>query len=152
MKPVFQEVIHEDRERGQVGDCMRAALASLLELPLHDVPHFYRDHYPDTAKAGKAYEAYLKAHGFMLMNLPCDLFLPQEWGSDVWHLIVGKLDGDQYLNDEYSHVCVGFNGRIIHDPLPGSPGLRGGPADWLAMYLVATNPAESMRQPEETTA
>lgn len=35
MKPVDQVIV----DKG-VGDCMRAAIASLLELPLDAVPHF----------------------------------------------------------------------------------------------------------------
>lgn len=45
MKPVYQREQH-DPARGVWGDCHRSALASLLELPLSDVPHF--------AKGGRA--------------------------------------------------------------------------------------------------
>ena len=35
MKPVFQSIVSSGR-----GDCFSACLASLLELPIHDVPNF----------------------------------------------------------------------------------------------------------------
>ena len=39
MKPVPQSIRH-DPENGNVGDCYRCCLATLLELPVEDVPHF----------------------------------------------------------------------------------------------------------------
>ena len=42
MKPVHCRVAHEP-ENGKYGDCVRACVASLLELEPEDVPHFYED-------------------------------------------------------------------------------------------------------------
>jgi hypothetical protein len=36
--------------------------------------------------------------------------------------------------------------------LPGSPGLMGGPGDWLALYLVATNPAAVIQHQKQEGA
>jgi hypothetical protein len=43
MKPIDQEFMH-DPEKGIIGDCFRACIASILELDINEVPHFYRDH------------------------------------------------------------------------------------------------------------
>ena len=42
MKPVDQEFVHRP-DIGQHGDCQRAVIASLLELPITEVPHFLQD-------------------------------------------------------------------------------------------------------------
>lgn len=39
MTPVDQTILH-DPQTGAIGNCMQAAIASLLDLPLDAVPHF----------------------------------------------------------------------------------------------------------------
>lgn len=45
MKPVTQTLFGDEGElgTGQRGNCMQAAVASMLELPLNEVPHFADD-------------------------------------------------------------------------------------------------------------
>jgi hypothetical protein len=39
MSEVTQTILHDDPQ-GRIGNCLQAAVASLLDLPLDDVPHF----------------------------------------------------------------------------------------------------------------
>lgn len=40
MIPVMQEVVGDGKEGRPIGDCLRACVASIFELPIEDVPHF----------------------------------------------------------------------------------------------------------------
>ena len=43
MIPVVQSIVRGEGEPGVPGDCLRACVASIFELPLEDVPHFVAD-------------------------------------------------------------------------------------------------------------
>lgn len=40
MIPVMQQIVGDGLEGRPIGDCLRACVASIFELPLLDVPHF----------------------------------------------------------------------------------------------------------------
>lgn len=70
MIPLRQRNKH-DPENGVYGDCHRAALASLLELPLDEVPHFCDESiYKDNAEPLSARErAWLLSRGLVSINV-----------------------------------------------------------------------------------
>jgi len=59
MKPVYQTVIDPDK-----GNCMQAALASLFELELEEVPDF--------VTSDISFEYFLNKHGYILDGLLCN--------------------------------------------------------------------------------
>lgn len=100
VKPVYQTIFEPP-----LGNCLQAAVASVLELQLEEVPNF--------AEAGDkwwdAYSGFLQERGLYPLML--------EPGPNAefhgYHLIVGKSP-----RFDCDHVVVGRDGVPIHDPRP----------------------------------
>lgn len=132
MTPIYQEHPYHAPEKGIFGDCYRAALASLLDMPLADVPHFVT--YPEAERRG-VYREFLRPLGLLPVNIPGPGFMASIAGSgiDCYHLILGAAK-----DDGCPHTCVGRNGVIVHDPGPDQKGLEGGIEDWETVVFVKT--------------
>lgn len=157
MTPVYQQEQH-DLAKGIWGDCHRAALASLLDLPINDVPHFCDGGPPDWPERERAW---LAGRGmlFLLGVVPvvsqsdalryASLINPQP----SQHFILSGASSADGLN--HSVVCRGE--RVVHDPDPealtGQPALNGPLSDvrqYVARFLVPLPPA--MRPPLQPAA
>src|SRR3954462_14709277 len=112
MVPADQEFLYQETPR-VYGDCVRASIASVLELPISEVPHFLH-----LAK-GEVYENYCLIEDFLLakgcevlwqVNIEDHLVV----GRNVYHLISGQSPRDPTIG----HMVVGLNGAICHDPHP----------------------------------
>lgn len=134
MKPVDQEHFrHVGAE--QWGDCMRATLASLLELPLADVPHFAQEAKGEPSDYYEAIQDWLCARGFLMvmaMGSGQGKFFAPGCDHDVYHLISGLSPRGNDLH----HSVVGKNGQIEHDPHPSRAGLANDRNEWTFSYLV----------------
>lgn len=132
MTPVTQEHPYHEPSRGLHGDCYSAALASLLDLPLAEVPHVLA--YPKDQQR-EVFREFLQVHGLIPVNVPGPAFRSAfiETGINCYHLILGSNDG-------CPHACVGLNGAIVHDPLPPLPGVKwgldGSLDDWECVVFV----------------
>jgi hypothetical protein len=104
MRPVTQTIFHDDPD-GRPGNCLQACIASLLDLPLDDVPHFLL-HDDWTG----ALEQFLTAHGRRLHAQPA---------SD--HCAYGMAWGPSKRG--VRHAVVWADGRMAHDPHPSHAGL-----------------------------
>ena len=131
MTPVDQQFMH-DPTGGVFGDCQRACVASLLDLPAAAVPHFLFDGTKDIAEFNRRINAFLAPLG--LMHLETARFDFQgQFRSDCFHLIYGES------NRGFCHAVVGFNGEIVHDPHPSRDGLIDAASeDWTFAFLVRT--------------
>lgn len=76
MRGVRQTILHDDPE-GRVGNCMQAAVATVLGHDLDDVPHFCR--YTEQDDSGDpdglwwwSYLGYLAACGLRVVSVPVD--------------------------------------------------------------------------------
>lgn len=130
MTPVDQEFLH-DPEIGQSGDCQRAVIASLLDLPISEVPHFLQE-----ANAGGAgfycrIGDFLEVRGLEMLWHASPIYHLKE-GVDVYHDIMGPSPRGNGL----FHAVVGCNGKIVHDPHPDKTGLAGDPSKWRHSFLV----------------
>ena len=104
MTPLTQTVFADD-PRGIPGDCMRTAVASLLELPPEAVPHFAlfeRDWF-------SAFSLWMTNHQLALS--------PQGDESEP-HLALGLSPRG------VQHIVIWANGECIHDPHPSRAGLQ----------------------------
>lgn len=133
MKPVMQTVVGPD------GDCLPACIASILELPLAEVPHFSRVH-------GDKWPEGLAA--FMLRRRLAPILL--EWGDAVagWVRESGVLcviTGETFHDTLHSVVARG--NVVVHDPAPTRVGFKRFPID--VMLFVAVDPARMPEPPEE---
>ena len=110
MKPV-----HQTKFGYPEGNCHAAALASVLEIPLGQIPEFGIDDdwYSHFAR-------YMMAHHALQ---PIDLLIPDGGAHDLWvpqgyHLINGTSPRGLL------HSVVGFMGEMEFDPHPDNNGLE----------------------------
>lgn len=122
MKPVFQTIFDAVK-----GNCLQASLASVLEVPLDVVP--------DLAERDDWYEV---LNGWLRENYGVEVVcVPVNgWIPPGIHLTGG--DGGRGVE----HIVVGQDGAMIHDPFPGSEGLKEEKQHWL---FVVVNPADLRR-------
>jgi hypothetical protein len=133
MKPVKQQFVHKP-EINQFGDCQRAVIASLLELPIEDVPHFLQVAQGDPTAYWDAIQSFLRTHGYAYLTVPPRsgaIFFASD-GVPVYH----EISGPSPRGNGVSHAVVGLSGQIVFDPHPDGTGLAGDPADWEHAYLV----------------
>lgn len=134
MTPVFQEIFENGR-----GDCLRASIASVLDIPLEEVPNFIEDktkHQLDGARE------WLAGRGRKLFYIR---FADPEHLASAFVgfapdpvVLVGESHSVAENGDRLRHAVVGVaNGygfRTIHDPSPGGRGLYGDPDQ--VVYIV----------------
>lgn len=120
MIPVTQTVLH-DPDNGRFGNCFSAVLASLLHLPIDQVPSFYdsRDT-NDTQWIGRVND-WLRPYGLGYVSIDASLaaLMPEIKLSDVHH----EIGGNTSRHAETLHSCVGADGSVAFDPHPDATGL-----------------------------
>jgi hypothetical protein len=125
MIPVSQQFKH-DPESGTFDDSMRAVLASIFELPIDHVPHFFGEG-RDGKEARKMIDGFLYIYGLRLVSIPFlnyeqEGYQPildqmQSWSPDVMYLLVGANERGA------NHVVLACGNEIIHDPEVDGSGL-----------------------------
>lgn len=127
MTPQRQLIVNHDEAAGQYGDCFRACIASILDVPVADVPH----RYPDRA----AWERY--ASGGQLewhVGDPIVDWLARRGLRIIMRRINGEWTLQEVLNEiAYynpgvhwiiggssptgpAHVCVARDREVVWDP------------------------------------
>lgn len=136
MKPEICMTKH-DPDNGFYGDCVRACVASILELDSADVPHFFATNDPNKAHADMRHWLALKGYvpAYIVLDDKPELkevlsYMVDHYGSREFMLFCGTNTGE--------HCVIGQNGKIAHDPawirsaeytmLPGNL--------WVAILLV----------------
>ena len=122
MTPVDQSIMH-DPENGKIGDCFRACVASLLDLPLEKVPHFMEN------KNKRWFDDFTKWLSILDMSA---VFIDSETIRDHIKEVVVVL-GDQAIviaggkspKGVAHSVLWTFHegGRMVHDPHPSRKGI-----------------------------
>jgi len=99
VKPVHQTILGAPH-----GNCMQAAVASILELSLDEVPNFatYGDMWVE------ALDEFLAAYG--LQSVRIDI-ADDGWTPAGWHLIDGPSPRGPFW-----HTLVAYQGKPVHDP------------------------------------
>uniref|UniRef100_A0A6M3KUW1 Uncharacterized protein n=1 Tax=viral metagenome TaxID=1070528 RepID=A0A6M3KUW1_9ZZZZ len=125
MKPVDQTKLHIPNK--QRGNCMCAALASLLEFDINDVPKFNElgeyEWYPKLLD-------WLWSLGFYLICWDCEVYLP------VYFIAIGtSIRG-------FTHSVVYYGEKMVHDPHPSRAGLEKVTSVWV---LLPLDPAKYKR-------
>ncbi len=119
MKPIDQEFFYD---KGEIGDCVRAITASILELDRKDVPHFVK------LKPGSDwYEDWQK---FMINHGITPIMISGPWKDNPpipirYYLASGPA------NRDCKHIVIMYNGKVIHDPHPSRDGLLEIEAIWI---------------------
>ncbi len=102
-----------DNATGSRGNCLSAAIASLLHLPIDDVPLFIENDW--RRKLNK----FLRPYGVAFLAL-----------NDIDPVALKVLHGIEGLNHTLSgmsprgirHSCVGLDGKLVFDPHPDRSG------------------------------
>lgn len=132
MTPVDQEFLHRP-EIGQYGDCQRAVIASLLDLPISEVPHFLQQANGESVGFWEGLQDFCRSRGFAYLTVPARSGAAF-FGSDasVFHEIAGPSPRGNGI----THAVVGRDGEVFFDPHPSRAGLLGDSAQWEFSYLV----------------
>lgn len=126
MKPVNQTITDSQR-----GNCLQAAVASLFELELDEVPHFidYGEEWWSVLQDWAA------QHNLVVMYHTDPPF-------GCYTIMSGISPRD---SNERHAVIRGPSGHIIHDPHPTKAGLASGP--YYFYWFVVKNPALLHKMP-----
>ncbi len=120
MTPIYQQIKH-DPDNNQFGDCMKACIASLLDLPYWEVPHFYESGTDEGFD--KSLREFLSSQGLGLLDVGYVNWLEDEiprfllGQRNIFHLLSGETERGTY------HSVVACDGHMIHDPHPTGSGL-----------------------------
>ena len=146
MIPIDQTRLHDDKA-GTVGNCTQAAVASLLEIAIDDVPDFTGGETADTPGAVSAFwqrfDAFFESRGLTAHRLSGDV------GVECMHLASGLSPRG------ISHMIVRKGFEVIHDPHPSRAGLESvkhvylvAPRDIAQWELREAYPGASYTNPE----
>lgn len=105
MKPVFQTEFHDQKARTK-GNCLRACVASILELNIEDVPEMHR--------LLPALE-FLKKHGWELEASA----EPETDGHNGYYIVSGVSP----RHPNIKHVVIYKDNKMVHDPHPDNRGV-----------------------------
>lgn len=122
MTPVDQTIFVGDVE-GRPGNCMQAAVASILGLPLDAVPHFAAmpADEGDSWPCWDAFDSFFDARGFEAVRLDYE-FCPESF-----YLASGPSPRG------VSHMVVMRDGKLAHDPHPSRAGISKVESVWLLL-------------------
>lgn len=152
MTPLKQRLTH-DPANGVYGDCHRACVASIFDLPLEAVPHFcdgtaQDDEGGEIAKGRERH--WLRERGFGVVSIP----FPAETGlAAILNMLSVSMAESHYIvggrsANGFNHSVIARGGAIVHDPSMNDAGIVG-PCDdghfWIDLY-VALDPAGYLRE------
>jgi hypothetical protein len=140
--PIFQTRFGPRRNKSELGgNCFQAALASILELPLDDVPDFCNIYPIDTDEWYFRYIEWLQTKGLSVVTIGTDQgeLEKVDCYKGCLLLVFGK-------NDQGVEHCVIYkNGIPVHNPNPHCSGITPSKID----ILFPINPALSRRADNE---
>lgn len=108
--------VKDDPEKGIIGDCMRACVASILELEPEDVPHFVQLASANADEAFRLQNEWLAARKLSTFvvcypgEISLDDLLAIQGGNGSAYYILNGSTGE----GDHAVVCRG--GAIVHDP------------------------------------
>ena len=119
MKPVDQTIFYDPSvgPKGQRGNCLQAVIASLLELPLEEVPHFVGDDLDHDGDNNlewhwwKRLLDFLKSKGYQLYVI-MDVKTRDGLEPDEYYL----ASGPSYRGQGIHHVVIYQGDKMVHDP------------------------------------
>lgn len=114
------------------GDCFSACLASILELPLSEVPRFCEI---DGSDWGDDIDDWLSRFDLFYVEIRISEYFKASTLPRCGYYI---LCGDSPR--ERPHSVVGFKDTVYWDPHPDRTGLKGTLTDWAAGFLIPRHP------------
>lgn len=117
MKPVDQTLF---RGEGEHGNCVPACIASILERPLDQVPHFAALHGPYFMKQMRQW---FEDQGMGLCYVNGN---PITYFAGAHCIATGQSPRGDFL-----HSVVWFGRKMAHDPHPSRAGIAGEPHEFM---------------------
>ena len=114
MKPVDQSICNFIN-----GDCFRACVASIFEVPLDAIPNFTADG-PENFAA--LLDKWSTKNNLFCFDVSADSLDP-DWIKDMYVIATGPSPRDS----SKLHAVVWKNGKLAHDPHPSKLGLADEP-------------------------
>lgn len=118
MKPVYQTIFYDPAEPPR-GNCFAACVASLLEIPLEDVPDFcaFKNWVPKFLR-------FLRRRGYRRVAFLtfCDEPFPVDLGAGIDGLFIAVAE---VPGGVLHAVIVNAHGNVVHDPHPEELGGAG---------------------------
>jgi hypothetical protein len=113
--PVFQTKFGVNRWPFEPGDCLSACIASILEIPIQEVPGFVDMRDDRDGLWAERLDAWLGPMGLRAICLPAHAVaaLPPDHHC-IFHGLSVK---------GHEHAVVAMDGEIVHDPHPSRTGL-----------------------------
>lgn len=146
MIPATQTILH-DPENGKKGNCLSAVIASLLHLPIEEVPLFVEPEWR------RDLNAFLRPFGLAYLDLSVDpAYLRVVCGITGLH---HEITGTSPRNPAVLHGCVALDGNLVFDPHPSRDGIVGDPIEFTLGVFFALEPwkvAELYREAEAGVA
>lgn len=130
MKPIFQDKFGADPDNidpATTGNCFQSCIASLLELPIEEVPHFVCE----PGNWFSAFERWLADRGFWV-HIHEGNVLPSAWSG----LVIGNGWSPRGNRHSVLYNCD----QLAHDPHPEGGGLEKVESFY---FLVPMNPVRS---------
>ncbi len=125
---------------GEHGNCYAACIASILELPIDDIPDVST--LDDGAKQASVINCWLKDRfGLSLLELTLNRETGYQW-PDIWYI----ASGPSPKHKDYRHCMVARAGELVWNPGPEDSRLQ--KVATVEVFVVA-DPAEHMKK--ETT-
>jgi hypothetical protein len=113
MKPIDQTTFGKGD-----GNCMAACVASVLEIPLEEIPDIRGD------RQYAVLAVWLASRGLGMLSLGFDKPLPTDckgawpWGTGF------TIMGGKSPRGDFEHAVIGHHGRMVHDPHPSRAGIE----------------------------
>lgn len=106
---VDQTTFYDPQKPGQ-GNCVQAAVASILGLPLEEVPNFIEKE--GSVEFWRTFKSFLRDRGWEPIMLPGN-YVPM-----CDYLASGKSERG------CGHMVIMNDGQLVHDPHPSRKGIR----------------------------
>jgi len=111
------------------GNCYAAAIASMLELPLSEVPNVEVLFHIEGGFWSQVMHAFLNSVGYELYcNDDYRVFHDPEYRKEEREQLIESLKDNYYMVSGMSprgvnHIVIYQNGRMVHDPHPTREGI-----------------------------
>lgn len=117
------------------GNCFQACLASILELPLAEVPDAANADLSEAMGWFRVLRPWLALRGLGIVVIAPGQ--PSIWFTQGAILIAGGKSPRAPDHPEgYGHCVVMRNGTVLHDPHPSRAGLHGEPEEYYILYAL----------------
>ena len=121
---ITQSKLHSD---DVVGNCTESCIASILDLPIEEVPDFHKDltRPGEETSSDEIREFWRRIEDFLQSKNRIMMTIPLNWVPPVYYLASGNTVRDTH------HMVIMRDSRIFHDPHPSRAGLSNITHKWL---------------------